>query len=243
MKNLLIYINPKGFDKESEKLIKIQIENSLEFWKLEDIVLVTDFPYEYMGVKATVIDKAFCPFYVEASKITAIVRMFDLGLIGKELYWCHDLDAFQMEPFDERNPIIIDMGLTDYGRKPTYQMGSFFFRNSAEDLLRENARRLKPGLNEDGRHMQDETAMIDMVNENSLNVNSRVKRLNITYNFGMRKVGLCYKKALKPLKVLHFHPNSDKMNTLDIAMYGKNDTWMPLMTKRLIKLFKKYGYS
>ncbi len=39
MKNLLIYVNPQGFDLESEKLAKIQIENSLEIgWKPNDII-------------------------------------------------------------------------------------------------------------------------------------------------------------------------------------------------------------
>ena len=49
MKQLLIYIGPTDkFDDEHEVLTKIQIDNSLDLgWKKEDILLVTNFPYEY----------------------------------------------------------------------------------------------------------------------------------------------------------------------------------------------------
>jgi hypothetical protein len=82
-----------------------------------------------------------------------------------------------------------------------------------------------------------------MTIENFKGINSRIKRLNITYDFGMRRVKLCYNKAIKPLKVLHFHPNSKLLNTLAIAMYGKNEIGKPLMNERLIKLFNQYAYN
>ena len=57
MKCLLIYISPSnGFDKEHEELTKIQIDNSLDLgWKPGEIILVTNFPWEYRGIKATVL--------------------------------------------------------------------------------------------------------------------------------------------------------------------------------------------
>lgn len=61
MKNLLIYIHPdrkfvgESFSSETDVLPKIQIENSLKLgWKKEDILLVTNFPYEYMIGRAHV---------------------------------------------------------------------------------------------------------------------------------------------------------------------------------------------
>jgi hypothetical protein len=52
MKNLLIYISPEHkFLPEYDKLVRIQIDNSLELgWKKEDIMLVTNFIFEYNGV-------------------------------------------------------------------------------------------------------------------------------------------------------------------------------------------------
>ena len=248
MKNLIIYINPDGFNKENEKLTKLQIDNSLELgWRVEDIILVTDFFYEYNGVKAYVIDTGcgYCSFINTASKVKALSYLFDIDFIGYGIYWCHDLDAFQVEHITEKELGLenFDLGLCDYGRSPAWQMGSFFFKQAAEDIFKENVRRIKPGKNKRGQVIQDENIMLDMTNENFKGINSRIKRLNITYDFGMRRVKLCYNKAIKPLKVLHFHPNSKLLNTLAIAMYGKNEIGKPLMNERLINLFKKYAYN
>lgn len=248
MKNLLIYLNPnKKFDYETEKLARIQIENSLALgYKIEDIKLITNFSFSHCGVQAKIIEKGFCSFKKEATKVVALLHLFEIGFIkDNELYWCHDFDAYQLEPITEEELGLKDLdgGFTDYGRKPNWQMGSFFIKKPLEDIIRANVARIKPGLDQDRRPMHDEYAMIYLTDNNVNNVNSRIKRLNITYNFGMRKIALCYEKAIKPIKVLHFHPRSEKLNTLKIAMYGENDINKPLMNKRLIKLFKKYGYS
>lgn len=246
MKDLLIYINPNGFDEENEKLTKIQIDNSLELgWKEEDILLITNFEYEYNGVKAIVIDKGFCSFKKECTKIPTIVHLFDKNFFKDDLYWCHDLDAYQLELIteDELGLEKFDAGLCDYGRKSTWQLGSIFFKKSAEDIFRENAKRFNPDLYVNGKLVYDESIMVDMTNENFNNINTRIKRMNGTYDFGMRRIKLCYEKAIKPLKVLHFHPQSKLLNTLGITMYGKNELGFPLLNKRIIKLFQKYGYS
>lgn len=250
MKNLLIYINPDGFDPETEKLARIQIDNSLELgWKPEDIILVTNFPYEYNGIRAIVIgDDTFCPFYKEASKAFAIIRMFESGLIGDDIYWFHDFDAYQLEPITEEELGLEDFeaGFCDHGRRPDWNTGSFFFKNSTEDLFRAMAARVKPGLNKDRRHQHEQQALQDMTNEDANNINARIKRMNITYNFGMRRIELLYQLATKPIKVLHFHPYHPRnkgLDTLGIALRGKNRLGFPLMNKRLIKIFNRYGYS
>ena len=57
MKNLLVYLNPsKKFDKNNETMVKIQIDNILELgWKKEDVMLITNFPYERRGIKSIVV--------------------------------------------------------------------------------------------------------------------------------------------------------------------------------------------
>ena len=58
MKNLLVYVSPnKQFDDEHKILAKIQIDNSLDLgWKKEDIILATNFDYEYRGIKSVIVD-------------------------------------------------------------------------------------------------------------------------------------------------------------------------------------------
>lgn len=250
LKNLLIYVNPDGFDSETEKLARIQIENSLELgWNPKDFIFVTDFPYEYNGIKSMVVTKGYWSIWKEASKITTIVHLFDIGFFhDKYLYWSHDLDAYQLEPITEAELELekFDLGLTDYGRKPNWQMGSFFFKRSAEDIFRAITARLAPGLDANRRVQHDETAIQYLTDNNVGNINARIKRLNNTYNFGMRRVDYCYERADKPLKVLHFHPfhpRNKGLDTLGIAMRGENSLGFSLMNERLIKIFKRHGYT
>jgi len=239
MKNLMVYLNPLGFDPESTNLVKLQIDNCFELgWNKEDIILVTNFPYEYKGIKAWQINDGYCDHKPTASKVVGLIPLFDIGFFGKDIYWCHDLDAYQQYPITEEELGLenLDAGFCDYGRSLQWQMGSFFFKKTAEDIFRENVARIEPG-----KH--DEHTMMELTDNNIVNVNNRIKRMNITYDFGMRRIDLCYEKAIKPIKILHFHPHNPIINTLKRAMYGKNSIGKPLMTERLIKLFHKYGYK
>ena len=138
MKNLLIYINPNhSFSKEYVTMSKIQIDNSLDLgWKPEDIMMVTNFPYEYKGIKSIVVGDEY--FYTPPStlKFPAVARMFENNMIGNDLYWMHDFDSFQLVPLDSDERIIQemggrDMGLCDYGRRHKCNGCSVFFTNRA----------------------------------------------------------------------------------------------------------------
>lgn len=244
MKNLLIYLNPrKYFDEKSEIFVKIQIDNSLALgWKIEDIMLVTNFPFEHMGVKAFVIpDDVYCAARESSTKTKCVVYLFDNGFIKDNVYWCHDLDAFQLEVITEDElELDKDVGFCDYVRKLNWQLGSFFFKNTAGDIFRDIQKAVKLGRDRAGRWQNEEYALLNLTINNINGINERIKRMNNTYDFGMRKIELCYERANKPLKVVHFNPFNESMNTLKIAMYGVNRIGKPLMNKRLIKLFQKY---
>ena len=124
MKNILIFLNPKKcFDEESKILVKIQIDNSLELgWKKEDIILATNFHYEYNGIKSLIIDdKYFYKPFPVSTKITAIIGLFEMGIIKEEeLYWAHDFDVFQLEVITESEIELSEthMGLCKYPNMP-----------------------------------------------------------------------------------------------------------------------------
>lgn len=241
MKNLLIYINPlKDFDEETKILAKIQIDNILDLgWKRQDIMFVTNFPYEYNGVKAMVF-KENIPYLLEPSqnKISGILLLFELGLISNsELYFCHDFDHYQLHPISESEIELAldtaDMGITDYGRVPRWHMSSIFFKKSARDifeLLKDTVMKLKMPNEED--------ALFMLTENNTQGVKKRIKKLNITYNFWGGNINSTYPMAEKPIKCVHFHPTADKV---DFFMYGKNKVNKILINERLIKIFKKYG--
>lgn len=241
MKNLLIYINPsRDFDEETKILAKIQIDNILDLgWRREDIILVTNFPYEYSGVKAIVApDNLYASFNYTQAKINGIIFLFEQGLIGNELYFCHDFDHYQLHPITESEIELAlgtaDMGVTDYGRMPRWHLSCIFFKKSAGDifqLLKDHVYKFKV-------HNEEDTLF--MLTENDTNgIKKRIKKLNITYNFWGGNIRSTYKMADKPIKGVHFHP--EHRDRLDFFMYGKNKINKILLDERLIKLFNKYG--
>jgi hypothetical protein len=261
MKNLLIYINPeKGFTghewaAETEILAKVQIDNSLALgWRKEDILLAMNFDYEYRGIKAMVVDDdCLCPFSPTASKIYVIIRLFELGIIGDDLYWFHDFDAFQLRKITKEGLGMngSDMGITDYGkssinegRSLRWSTGSIFFKRGALDIFRLWKREI------DRYRVNEEITLLETLKKGRhLEIKRRIKKLNITYNLATRKrrVLESYEIAEKPLKVIHFHP-FDKRPLADngednmaFCVHGKNKMDRPLVTEGLARIFRDHG--
>lgn len=249
MKNLLIYINPTktffglpGYAnrfRDCSTLVKIQIDNSLDLgWKKEDILLVTNFDYEYNGVKTLKIDDStFCSFRPLSTKTVTVSHLLEKGFFDKEdIYWVHDFDAYQNSIIKESDINLdkFDVGFTDYGWSSKWSLGSYFFKPSAKEIFK----LIRDAIYE--FQTEDERALSHLTKNGIENITERIKRLNITYNFGMRQIAFNYKLAKKPIKVLHFHPHYSD-TSLACFMYGKNEINKPLMSKRLIKIFQKHG--
>ena len=245
MKNLLIYISPDhSFLPEYDKLVRIQIDNSLDLgWKIQDMMLVTNFDFEYAGVKSIIVgDENICPFYMYSGKINTLIDLWNKGLIKKgEVYWYHDFDAFQNEAITEEELELdeYDVGFTDYGRKPNWNGGSSFIKYGGKEIF-EWMRELiykdpdsKPIKNHIRAYLtySDEVAIKHLTDTDYKGINKRIKRMGITYNFNLNPVTVrdFYEKS-QPIKVFHFHkerlPSAEK-----------------LANQRLINFFNKYGYT
>ena len=237
MKNVLTYFSPTKSFNNCDVLAKIQIDNSLSLgWKPEDILLVTNFPYEYNGVKAIVVgDEHICAVRPRSNNTTIVPHLIDLGLIGDDIGWVHDFDAYQAHPIEnaELGMENVDAGFTDYGWRANWCLGSFFFKKESRDIFE----KLKRVIN---TNIEDEIAFIAMTQNNEDNINARIKRMDITYDFGMRHTESNFKKAIKPLRVLHFHPVYKGARIIDSFMHGKNGWGVPYMPQRLIEIFKQY---
>ena len=259
MKNLMIYISPNNFSKDTfgeiHLLPKIQIENSLGLgWRKEDILLLTNFDYEYMGVKSVVIpDHCYCDFSPTATKIKAIIHLFSIGI--KDFFWFHDLDAFQINKISEsdvkKEMGNCDIGMTDYGRSSInrgrdlrWSTGTIFFNSKSKDIFSEWWEQIE------SYKVNEEIMMLEMLKKKRFKpIKQRIKKLNISYNLATRRrdIKYAYGMADKPLKVLHFHPFDKRdlemeepgINNLDLCMYGKGRIGKPLMSESLIKIFNK----
>ena len=245
MKNLLIYTNPKGeFSEENKTLMKIQIDNSLDLgWKREDILIYTNFDYEYNGVKSRIVPYLHYEFDVTANKIPVIVYLIENGILEDgELYWYHDVDSYENDRIIEAElELDLVLGLCTYGYKAQWQLGGFFFRTGALDIFKTLDYRITRGRY---RGRTDEKCFTSLVKCDMVD-RKRFKELNVTYNLTMRYLHDNYNRATKPLKVLHFHPaHVDSLlpdTVLNMFMYGKNRMGVPMMSDRLIKIFNNHN--
>lgn len=227
MKNLLIYFNPeKKFTPEYVDLTRIQIDNSLSLgWKPKDIILVTNFEYEYRGIQALVVGKGNYEMFDQnkSSKIPIINRLFADGLIEDELYWFHDVDAFQLVPFEMS--LEKDAGFTNHGWSKRWNAGSFFFKKEARDIFE----RIWEVMGQ--RNSNEQDALTYMWENNIDGINNRYQRINITYNVGIYYIPGNLKRAQPPLTVAHFHPHKKR----------HFDLFKELLPERLLKIFANYG--
>ena len=250
MKNLLVYISPTGsFDNphpdlcnDAGVLVKVQIDNSLGLgWRKEDIMLVTNFNYEYNGVKATVLkDVEFFDRKPQASKINAIIELFEKEYIKDELYWFHDLDAYQLQIITEEeiNLVETDIALTDYGVISRWSTGIIYFKKGSLSIFKQIKHIMyKYNINEE--------FSLGILTRNNNDILRRIKKLNKSYNFTPPKLRYLYSKALKPLRVAHFHiigGNGRFEVKNPVAFFkGENELNIPLITEKLIKIFDYHG--
>jgi len=239
MKNLLIYINPlKKFQPHHNMMIEVQIDNSLDYWKPEDIVVATNFPYEYHGIKSIEVPDLINSQYPEDpraiinSKTDVIIYLLENKIIT-ELTWFHDTDAFQLAPFveDEYTEFKLekDLGLVKYGIYPERNLnkvdvpdserinsGNIFFKPEALDIFKRVLEKM------DTERILDESAFSLMMPE----IKDRVQIMNQTYNIGARYIHKNLDISEYPIRVVHFPPQKPQW-------YGKVKF---LLTPRLIKL-------
>ena len=205
----------RRFTPEYVPMVETQIDNSLDYWAPEDIIIATNFPYEYKGIKSIVVpQELYSYFHKMASKPGIIAYLLENKIID-ELTWVHDFDAFQLT---ELNPpeITHDLALTSYGYKPEINTGSMFFKPEALDIF-------KLMWNRALRYQTfDEMALQIMIDHNVNYINSRIQMLDQTFNIGIRCTKTIYREAEKPIRVAHFPPYEDRwMNKMRILLPEK----------------------
>ena len=247
MKNLLIYTGPnKKFSDEDATLAKIQIDNSLDLgWERQNIILATDFTFEYNGVKSQIVpDGLYYDFDKNANKARVLVYLLNQEIIEPgNLYWCHDFDAYELNKISEEELVLsdFDLGLVHYFYKPEWSFSSFFLKQDSKDIIEllDNTISARPW-----KTRNNEKTLTWLIKHGKIS-NKRFKKMNVTYNITKRYLETVYNEAEKPIKVLHFRPtDKDALmpdTALNMFMYGKNSLKMPLMNERLIKIFNQHG--
>lgn len=198
MKNLVVAnLQPDGKTGEAalRRYVDAQIENSLALgWKQEDLVVVTNMDCDQ---QVTVIRAELNQSCLTGSKMFALDQLFALGLIaGGEVWWAHDLDAWQNYWFEP--PTFADIALAEYST-PRFNGGSVFLRSSARDLIETITTNIRE------TRAQKEEPAINRVLRAPQNF-PRVTTLNSTYNVGCSAYAVRHQRSEKPILVSHFNP-------------------------------------
>lgn len=186
-----------------ENCLRAQVENSLNMsWNPDKIMIVTNFPFKFLGVTGhEVILNKTC---LTGSKMWALQYIFQL--IDKdcpsiheisEVYWAHDLDAWQNSPFAA--PDIKDVGITTYSNDK-YNGGSSFWKPLALDIVNKVVSILEGGQN------KEEPTLNRVLKSDEYK--ERVTLINTTYNVGCSGFVPRLLRAEKPVKVAHINPHN-----------------------------------
>lgn len=249
MKNLLTFtITDKSFDEwkryegfeNFEKYIKAQIDNSLDLgWPSEDIILATNFDYEYNGVKAVVLKEIFqqSAYY---NKQFNILELINTNVLD-ELTWYHDVDVWQIHPFNDEYieyDLLGDLGACRYMFNNEWNTGTLFIRPTAKDMFEFVVKMMEKAA-ADGKVVDtaDEPVMNTLIRRNPMYY-GRYNDIDTTYNIGMSGFDLRYNAATKPIMVAHFHP--DRKEQWDHFVEGKNSMNVKVTDDRLNKVLLKH---
>lgn len=241
MRQILTYLSPThDFNDEHKMAVKIQIDNSLRLgWEPKNIWLVTNFDYEYNGVKSLVIpDDNYASHFFPATKIYVIDYLFREERIQanlhNNLYWYHDFDCFQLNPFDEGEPDLgtADIGVTNYGRVPRLCSASIFFKNTSGDLFRH----MKEEIETKKKGEEREIMRLRTIDE----YKGRLKILNLTYALQKWNLWHSYCRSAKPIKAVHFHLTPDKY---DFFVRANNRVKLSIIPEGLVEIFHKHNFN
>ena len=215
--------------------LKAQIENSLQVgWKSEDIILATNFDYEFMGVKSIKLPQLdqnkFC---LTGSKMFAIATLLKETT---ETIWAHDLDCWQNAPFE--CPEFKDVGICTYSTSKL-NGGSIFWKPSALDIaetilkhiIKHKAKREEPTLNKFLKNKKFKERVTILNNTFNVGCSGFKERFRRSKEHGL--ANSCY----YPL-VTHQHPTN--RISWDTMCRDRNRIGEIAVNKRLYELFLKY---
>jgi len=229
MKNLIIanLTESKRYSYSNiDLLLKSQIENSLQLgWNKEDIILLSNFNYNFMGVASIKI--GLNDFCYTGSKMFGIKFLFDNN-ITDDVVWAHDLDAWQNVFFE--CPDFKDVGIACYSNSK-YNGGSIFWKKSANDIIDEIVDFIT--LNKNNK---EEPTLNQILKSNKYE--KRVTNVNNTFNVGCSGYVKRYDRSIKPIHVCHFHPyNKTAWETHALDRNGLDTKGI---SDRLENLLRKY---
>jgi hypothetical protein len=188
----------------TEQYLRAQVDIAyLWGWAPSNLIVMTDKTWEYRGVKA--INLPLVPgLSVYTYKAWIIPYLWREGLLTEDA-WLHDLDAWQVAPFN--NPLFgrpEDILITQYSVSSRLSTGSIFLRIPQSVEILDG---WVSFIIEQGGFVFDEDAFIEYF-QNRGSWSGRWGLIDVSYNLAQAHSSLFiqkYRNCQKPVKVVHFH--------------------------------------
>ena len=234
MKNVIIYNQIKttyhgGKRYTDEKLVRYlncQVDWSLNLgWKKEDIIIGTNFDFEYKGIKNHNL-KNICKYSGFNNFWYGTLELMDRGILDDD-FWLHDHDSWQNTKFDFPN-FDGEIAGCEYIGTPQWNCGSIYFKKTSKPILEYIVSLMKN--NPEVPVSSDEEWIAFCRFDGHSEITNYLSSINTTYNCGVTHHDLRYNQATKPVRVFSFKP--DKKSDFDVVK-DKVDN-------KLLNIFKKH---
>lgn len=213
MKNVIIYNQihtqhhgaSRWDNKGLFKYLKAQIDNSLRLgWGINDIIIGSNFDFEYKGIKSHKLTK-ICDWSGFNNFWYGALELVKKGVLNEE-FWLHDHDSWQINPM-EFPKFKGDIAGVEYVGTNQWNCGSIYFNQNCLDTLEYIVETLN--VNKDSNVSSDEV-IIGYLRFNSL-IKDRMTSINQRWNVGMTHGEFRYNASQKPIIVLSFKPDGEKV--------------------------------
>lgn len=213
MKQVLIYnqLNTeyhgakRYIDDELRNFFQCQIDISLELgWKPEDIILGTNFEFEYRGVIAYQL-KDICEWSGFNNFWFGAVELLERGIIDSD-FWLHDHDSWPNRYF-EFPDFEGDVAGCEYIGTTEWNCGSIYCKKDSLPTLQFIKEFLT--INKDVNLSSDEV-FIAYLRKNPNDIQHKLVSINTRYNVGVTHGPLRIAAATTPINVLSWNPGVEK---------------------------------
>ena len=209
MKNVIVYnqLNTTNHgasrwnNEELFRYLRAQIDNSLRLgWAPEDIILGTNFEFEYNGIKSYLLTN-ICEWSGFNNFWYGALELVQKGIVTDK-FWLHDHDSWQIAPmeFPEFNG---DVAGVEYVGTLEWNCGSIYFNKNCLSTLQYIVDTLEE--NKDSQVSSDEV-IIAFLRRNG-NIQKKMISVNQRWNVGLTHSNLRLVKATKPVIVFSFKPD------------------------------------
>jgi len=207
MKNVMIYNKiskkPRWSNEELFNSFKAQIDISLaRGWKKEDLIIGTNFDFEYKGVKNKPL-KNICTTNPFCNKFYGMLELMKSGVLDDD-YWFHDQDAWQLHNDLDFPNFDGEIGGCTYVFTPEWNTCSLFVKKTAINVIEYIVEFME--LNPEFLEKVHSDEHVIAVLRKSTEIKKYLTTINNQYNVGRTKMEHRFKAADKPIFVGGFVP-------------------------------------